>query len=362
MSCAACSARVERALNEVPGVLAASVNFATKTASVRFSTQATNPQLLAAAVERSGYQPILPALTVEGAPGGPTDASAEGVAWRRDLEARRLRTRVIVGAALCVPLLVIAMSHGRVPWLAGGWSLWAQLALATPVVFWSGSSFFVRALRGLRHGSLGMDTLVALGAGTSWGFSLAATLWPHGFHGDAGHPGVYYEAAAVVVELVLLGRLLEARATARTTQAISHLVALEPPRARVLRAGLEVEVPIEQVRVGDAVRVRPGERIAVDGAVEEGASSVDESMLTGESVPVDKGPGAVVCAGTMNAGGTLLVRVSRVGEETTLRRIVRLVREAQGSKAPIARLADRASAVFVPVVVVLSLVTFAGVS
>ena len=353
MSCAACSARVERALLEAAGVLSASVNLATATARIRFDPVATSPQQLAAAVEHAGYQPVLPS------PASPQATAQSELEARRPAEAARLHTRVVVGAVLCAPLLILAMSHGRIPALAGDWNIWAQLALATPVVFWTGWSFFARAIRGVLHGSLGMDVLVALGAGASWVYSLVATLVPHALGPHAEHQGVYFEAGAVVVELVLLGRLLEARATSRTTQAVAQLLANEPPVARVERDGGEIEVPIERLRVGDMVRVRPGERIAVDGIVEDGLSAVDESMLTGEGLPVDKRPGDPVCTGTTNTSGSLRVRATKVGEDTALRRIVGIVREAQGSKAPIARLADRVSAVFVPIVIVLALGTFA---
>lgn len=353
MSCAACSARVEQALLGSAGVLSASVNLATKIARIRFDPVATSPRQLAAAVEHAGYQPLLPP------PASHQAAAERELDARRRIEAARLRTRVVVGAVLCVPLLVLAMSHGRIPALAGEWNIWAQLALATPVVFWTGWSFFARAIRGVLHGSLGMDVLVALGAGASWGYSIVAMLSPHALGAQGAHHGVYFEAGAVVVELVLLGRLLEARATSTTTRAIAQLLAIEPPVARVERDGREVEVPLEHLRVGDMVRVRPGERIAVDGIVDDGLSAVDESMLTGESLPVDKRPGDAVSTGTTNTSGSLRVRATKVGEDTTLRRIVSIVREAQGSKAPIARLADRVSAIFVPIVVVLATGTFA---
>jgi Cu+-exporting ATPase len=260
------------------------------------------------------------------------------------------------------------MSHGKFEALVGpplsGWSHWIQLALTTPVLFWCGRRFFRAAWKGLLHFSFNMDTLVAMGTGSAYIYSLAATIRPGFFaartHADPSQQGVpvYFEAAAVIIVLILLGRFLESRASSRTGAAIARLVALQPRTARVFIDGREIDVAIESVRVGDVVLVRPGEKIPVDASVQSGRSSVDESMLTGESMPVEKSQGDTVFAATMNATGSLRLAATKVGADTVLQQIVRLVREAQGNKAPIARLADRVSSYFVPIVLGLALVTF----
>src|SRR5438067_1666928 len=243
------------------------------------------------------------------------------------------------------------------PW-APAWltNPWLQLVLATPVQLWVGAEFHAGFLRDLRHRSASMSTLVSLGTNAAYLFSLAVTLWPRLFHASGAM--TYYETAAVVITLVALGRWLEARARGRTSEAIRRLVGLAPRTARVLREGVERDVATADVVVGDLIRIRPGERVPVDGVVVEGGSTLDESMLTGESVPVDKAPGATVFGGTVNRTGSFVFRATRVGSETTLARIVTLVEEAQGSRAPIQRLADRVAAVFVPVVLVIAALTF----
>ncbi|QOJ19055.1 MAG: copper-translocating P-type ATPase [Phycisphaeraceae bacterium] len=298
-----------------------------------------------------------------------------------ETEAKRLLTKMIVGAALSLPVLVIAMSHGKIEAFNVAWINWLQLALTTPVLFWCGWQFFRSAWKGLRHFSANMDTLVAMGTGAAYVYSLAATIWPsffagvtggaagaggaaHGLHDAAAAAGgahavpVYFEAAAVIIVLILLGKYSEARATGRTTAAIKRLIGLQPKTARVLRDGVEGDVPIEAVVIGDRVLVRPGEKIPVDGTVENGRSAVDESMLTGESVPVEKDAGDSVFGATLNTTGALRLVATKVGADTALQQIVRLVQEAQGSKAPIARLADRISGVFVPIVIAIALTTF----
>jgi P-type Cu+ transporter len=378
MSCASCAARIERTLASQPGVSAASVNFATRVATVKYDPARTGPPGLARAVEQAGYRARVPAKDEGGrgtAGGGAShahhgpgeDHAAHMMVDQR--EARGLLTRTIVGAALSLPLLVMAMSHGRIEAFNEPWANWAQWALATPVVLWCGWRFFASAWRGLRHLSANMDTLVAMGTGAAYVYSAAATVWPGFFaragggqHAAGGHapmPAVYFEAAAVIIVLILLGKYLEARATGRTTAAIRRLMGMQARSARVIRDGREQNLPVEQVRVGDLVLVRPGEKIPVDGRVLEGASAVDESMLTGESVPVDKREGSEVFGATINTTGALRLTATKVGEGTALRQIVRLVQEAQGSKAPIARLADRISGVFVPVVIAVALATFA---
>ncbi len=351
MHCAACVGKVEGALARVPGVEEASVNLATERATVAFDPAAVDIGALQAAVAAAGYE-----LAAAPIPRGGEAEDRERA--DREREQRRLGVRVLVGALLSAPLLVGGMP-GIFPW-APAWlrDPWLQLLLATPVQFWVGASFHAGFLSDLRHRSASMSTLVSLGTSAAYGFSVAVTLWPHLFH--AAGAMSYFETAAVVITLVALGRWLEARARGRTSEAIRRLVSLAPRTARVLRDGAEVDVPTAAVLAGDLVRIRPGERLPVDGVVVEGASAVDESMLTGESLPVDKAPGAAVSGGTVNRTGSFVFRATRVGSETTLARIVKLVEEAQGSRAPIQRLADRVAAVFVPIVLVIAALTFAG--
>lgn len=388
MSCAACAARIERKLGAMSGVVAASVNFATKVATVRYEPGRARIADFAAAVEALGYHARVVddragggSVGGDGSGGGAADGDVVSESERAEhQQARRLLRRVVVGAAFALPVVVVAMSHGAIGWLDAWWTNWLQLVLTTVVVVWCGGGFFTSAWKGIRHASVGMDALVAIGVGAAYGYSALVTIWPslagasglvsagdggdggaaHAQHGGGSHAGVYFEAAAVIVVLILLGRFLEFRATSRTTGAIRRLVGLQPRTARVMRNGAEREIAIAEVEVGDRVIVRPGERVAVDGVVESGESAVDESMLTGESVPVEKGQGGSVFAGTVNTTGMLRIEATKVGEETALRQIVRLVREAQGGKAPIARLADRISGVFVPIVLVLSVLTFLG--
>jgi len=276
-----------------------------------------------------------------------------------------LLRKVIVGAVLSVPVLVIAMSHGKIAFLNQPWINWLQLALTTPVVVWCGSQFYRMAWMGLKHFRANMDSLVALGTGTAFLYSIAATVWPAFFFiardsamGGMAMVPVYYEAAAVIIVLVLLGKLLEARATGNTSAAIRRLIGLQAKTARVVRAGREQDIPVEQVIVGDTVIVRPGEKIPVDGKVETGDSAIDESMLTGESVPVEKKAGDAVFGATINTTGALTFCATKVGNDTALQQIVRLVQEAQGSKAPIARLADTISGYFTPAVLGIAIITF----
>ena len=351
MHCAACAGTVEGALARVPGVERAAVNLATERATVAFDPAQADVAALQAAVAAVGYE-----LAAAPAPPGGEAEDRERAA--REREQQQLGRAVIVGAVLSAPLLVGGMPD-LFPWVPA-WlrNPWLHLLLATPVQFWVGASFHAGFLRDLRYRSASMATLVSLGTNAAYAFSVAVTLWPHVFH--AAGAMTYYETAAVVITLVVLGRWLEARARGRTSEAIRRLVSLAPRTARVLRAGNEVDVPTAEVEVGDLIRIRPGERLPVDGTVLEGASALDESMLTGESVPVDKAPGDAVAAGTVNRTGSFVFRATRVGSETTLARIVALVEEAQGSRAPIQRLADRVAAVFVPIVLVIAAATFVG--
>ncbi len=346
MTCASCVGRVERALLKVPGVVSASVNLATERATVEV-VRGVSDATLAAAVRKAGYS--VKTASPERAATTPAAATAGSTASR---EARA----VIIAAALSLPLVVpmVGDLFGR-HWMLDGTLQWL---LATPVQFWLGARFYRAGWKALRAGTGNMDLLVALGTTAAYGLSLHLLIedWRMG----GGMPHLYFESAAVVITLVLLGKWLEARAKQRTTAAIRALQALAPATARVLRDGQEREVALEDVSVGDVVVVRPGERIPVDGQVLEGRSHADESLLTGESLPVAKGPDDRVTGGAINAEGLLKIRTLAVGTESALARIVRLVENAQAGKAPIQRMVDQVSAVFVPVVLAIALLTLLG--
>jgi Cu+-exporting ATPase len=355
MTCAACAARIEKNLNRVPGADAA-VNFATETASVGFDPTLTDPTQLIAAVERAGYGAQVRTDPERDRAADEARKAAEFVALKREF---------IIAALLTAPLLLqmVPMLAQMVPMLASGGSLphahedllprWLQLILATPVQFWIGRRFYIGAWHALRGGGANMDVLVVLGTTMAWAFSAVVTVL------GLAHYHVYFEAGAAVITLVLLGKLLEARAKAGTSAALEGLLRLQPTMARVVRDGAVVDIALADVHAGDRFIVRAGESVPVDGVVREGASTVDESMLTGESLPVAKAAGAKLFAGTINLDGMLTGDATGVGQATLLSGIVRLVAEAQGSKAPIQRLADRVSGIFVPIVVVIAVVTFA---
>ncbi len=353
MHCAACVGKVERALSDVAGVESASVNLATEQATVVFDPARADLGRLREAVAAAGYDLVPPRAAAE-PPGEVEDRERA----RRESDQRREKLKFVVGAVLAAPVLVGGMHHllPGVPAILR--NPWVLLALTTPVQFWVGSTFHRGFLHDLRYRSASMSTLVSIGTFAAYLFSVAVTIWPHAFPGHAAT--TYYDVSAVVITLVVLGRWLEARARGRTSEAIRRLVGLAPRTARVLRDGREIDLSTAEVLVGDLVRIRPGERVPVDGAVTEGASTVDESMLTGESLPVEKAPGVTVFAGTINRTGSFVFSATRVGSETTLARIVALVAEAQGSRAPIQRLADRVAAVFVPIVLAIAAVTFAA--
>lgn len=368
MTCASCVRRVETAIRDVPGVLETSVNLVTREATVRIDPSVTGVDRLEAAVIDAGYK-VPRDVEDEGATdqdGQPVSerqkklARAEALARAEEDEHAGLRRSFIVSVALTVPLLVVAMSHGAIPGLDGLFGRWLQLLLATPVVLGPGRRFFSLAWQAAKHRSSDMNTLIALGTGAAWAYSTVAVVAPGVFPQAAdGHaPPIYFEAAAAIITFVLLGKLLEGRARRRLADAVRGLVSLQPPTARrVTRNGEEV-VPIEKLRAGDLVLIHPGERVPVDGDVVEGTGAIDESMLTGESLPVDKKKKSPVYAGTQNQFGSMVVAVRTAGNDTALHRIAEAVEQAQGSKAPIARLADRVSAVFVPAVLVLAAIAF----
>ena len=350
MHCAACVGKVERALTSVPGVESASVNLATEQAAVVFDPARTDLARLRAAVAAAGYE------LAEARPDRVPGEAVDGERAAREAAQRREKLKFVVGAVLSAPVLLGGMSH-VLPWVPGVLqNPWVQLVLATPVQVWVGWQFHRGFVHDLRYRTASMSTLVSIGTSAAYLWSVAVTLWPHAFmrHGAM----TYYDVSAVVITLVVLGRWLEARARGRTSEAIRRLMSLAPRAARVIRDGVEMDVPTAEVRVGDFVRIRPGERVPVDGVVTEGASTVDESMLTGESLPAEKAPESSVFAGTVNRTGSFVFRAARVGSGTTLARIIKLVAEAQGSRAPIQRLADRVAAVFVPIVLVIAALTF----
>jgi Cu+-exporting ATPase len=323
MTCAACARAIERTLAGTAGVERARVNLATNTATIEYDPARARVPDFINAIEDLGY----------GVPDSDFPAAPDGPHYAR---------RLIVAAVFTVPVVLLGMSH-RLPWL--------QLALTLPVMFYAGAGFYTAAWTALRHRSANMNTLIALGTGAAFLYSLWETV-------RGGHE-VYFEAAAVIITLILTGRMLEARARAKASQAIRGLMDLQPPVAHVVRDGAEIELPVAEVRPGDLLAARPGERIAVDGVVREGQSAVDESMLTGESLPVDKAPGNPVFAGTINRSGGFRYEARKVGRATRLQQMVEMVRQAQGSRAPVARLADVVSGWFTLGVLIAAAITFA---
>ncbi|HEY9422552.1 MAG TPA: heavy metal translocating P-type ATPase, partial [Thermoanaerobaculia bacterium] len=387
MTCAACQASVQKALQRQPGVLDASVNLMMKNAAVTYDPGVTRPESLVEAIRDTGYEAAMP----------PADQTAFEEQEARDKaqeeEFRSLRRKSLVSLLVGVIAMIVSMPlmvsgahgagahHGPVADPFMRWAMesmtpalrsampwlyeidprvlsYGLLFLTLGVMAWAGRHFYVRAWSGFRHHSADMNTLVAVGTGAAFLYSVLATVAPGFFLSRGVAPDVYYEAVVVIIALILTGNALEARAKSRTSAALRSLVALQPKTARVLRGDQEVDVPVEQVQGGDTVAVRPGERVPVDGEVLSGASAVDESMLTGESMPVEKKAGDRVIGGTINRTGAFRYRATTLGADSVLAQIVRLMRDAQGSRAPIQKLADRISGVFVPVVISLAIATF----
>jgi Cu+-exporting ATPase len=344
MTCASCVMHVEHALNGVAGVRLAQVNLATEKASVEFMPGVVSLNALRKAVEDAGYN-------MDGVAGDGTTDEDEIERLSKTREVRELRNKLVMALTLGI-VVIMGTLKDVFPWmpefLQNRYTLWA---LATPVVFWAGWGFFTSGLGAVRHGTANMFTLIALGTGTAYLFSAAVTVFPGFFEARGVESAVYFDTAAIIVGLILLGRYLEARAKGQTSEAIRRLMGLQAKTARVLRDGKEEDIPVEQVFVGDLIVVRPGENIPVDGTVIDGASAVDESMLTGESLPVEKAAGAQVFGATTNRTGSFTFRAAKVGTDTVLSQIIRLVEEAQGSKAPIQRMADVVASYFVPIVI-----------
>ncbi|GBF75205.1 copper-translocating P-type ATPase [Paenibacillus sp. 598K] len=351
MTCAACAARIEKGLSKMPGVSAATVNYAMETAHVEYNGTEVAIADLQQRVEKLGYK------------ARPKQEGGDREAQRQQ-EVGRYRRRFLISAALSLPLLWAMVSHfSFTSWMYLPdlfMNPWFQLILATPVQFYIGWPFFTGAYKALRNGSANMDVLIALGTSAAYFYSvylsIDAALAAHSGH---GHPDLYFETSAVLITLVVLGKWFEAKAKGRTSEAIKKLMGLRAKTALVIRDGQEMTVPVDDVLRGDIVIVRPGEKVPVDGEVTEGTSAVDESMLTGESLPIEKRPGDAVIGSTVNKNGRLKVKATKVGKETALAQIIKIVEEAQGSKAPIQRVADRISGIFVPIVVGIAVAAFA---
>ena len=348
MTCANCAMTIERTLKKkVPGVIDASVNFATEHASVTYLPAVTSLETMATAIEKAGFTAILPDTGDV-----PVDTESEA----REAEIRNQTRKFITGLVFTVPLFGLSMARdfGLIgAWSHAPWMNWLFLLLASPVQFYTGWDYYVGAFKNLRNRTANMDVLVAMGSSVAYFYSVAVLLLP----ALGGH--VYFETAAVIITLIKMGKMLESRTKGRTGAAIRKLMDLSPKTATVVDGEQEREIPLSQVRAGDVIRVRPGQSIPVDGTLVSGASSVDESMLSGEPIPVDKHPGDSVVGGTINRQGVFTFTAERVGSETALAQIIRLVQDAQGSKAPIQAMADRVAAVFVPAVIAIALIVFA---
>jgi P-type Cu+ transporter len=340
MTCASCVARVEKALMDVPGVISASVNLASEKATVEFTEQ-VRYQVLKHAVEDAGYEL------------GEETETLEDVSIAAQREIASLRNRFIV--AVVISAVIMTLSMIPVDFAGKGYLLWA---LATPVQFWAGWRFYKGMWGALKHRTADMNTLVAVGTSAAYFYSVIAVLVPSLFSGVQSHIGIYFDTSSMIIALVLLGRFLESRAKGNTSEAIKRLIGLSPKTATVVRDETEAQISVDDVQIGDLIQVRPGERIPVDGIIRQGFSSVDESMITGESIPVEKQVGDEVIGATINKTGSFRFEATRIGRDTTLARIVKLVDEAQGSKAPVQRLADVIASYFVPVVISIAIITF----
>lgn len=347
MYCAACANSVQKILKRQSGVSDAAVNYATETAQIEYDPQKTDTEKLKAALQAVGYD-----LNID-----------EGEHVQEEVEAsheehyRSLKNKVIGSVILAVPLVIFAMTPALMHLSYANYVMWA---LSTPVVLYFGKDFFVRAFKQARHGAFNMDTLVSLSAGTAYLYSIFNTVYPQFWHARGLHADVYYEAAAVVITFVLLGKLLEERAKGNTSSSLRKLIGLQPKTVTLISGSEQIpEVPISQVKIGDIILVKPGEKIAVDGIVAEGNSFVDESMITGEPLSVEKKAGEKVFAGTINQRGSFRFRAEKVGNSTLLAQIIKMVQDAQGSKAPVQKLVDKIAGIFVPVVIGIAILSFA---
>jgi len=352
MTCASCVANIENALAKVPGVISATVNLASEKATVEYLSGEASMADFRQAVEGAGYS-----IRAEVSAEGIAEPDAVTAATRREL--RTLKTKLILASTIGLFMLLVAISEFSGRWmpsfLGNHYLLWV---LATPVQFWAGWQFYRGTWAGLKHKRANMNTLIAVGTSAAYFYSVAAILSPGFFAAGGREASVYFDTAAIIIALILLGRFLEARAKGQTSEAIKKLIGMQAKTARVVRQDLELDIPVEEVIAGDIVIVRPGEKVPVDGIIKEGYSSVDESMVTGESIPVEKGAGDEVIGATINKTGSFRFEATKVGKDTALAQIIKLVEEAQGSKAPIQRLADIISAYFVPAVIAVAAITF----
>ena len=354
MGCAACANRIDRAIHSIPGVIDCHVNFAAEQATVEYNPEQTRAEIIQQGVTDLGYSASPLQETIV-----PEDNTEEAT---RSIVHNELNSKLILGGAIAILLII-----GSLPMMTGfhlsfvpRWlhHPWFQFILSTPVQFWCGGQFYRGAWQSLKHHTSDMNSLIALGTSAAYFYSVLATFLPNFFTSQGLEPPVYYESSAVIITLILLGRLLERQAKGKTSDAIRQLIGLQAKTARLIRSGEEIDIPIQDVAVGDIILVRPGEKIPVDGEVIEGVSTVDESMVTGESMPVNKLPGDDVIGATINKSGSFKFRASRVGKDTLLAQIVKLVQEAQGSKAPIQKLADLVTGWFVPLVMIIACITF----
>lgn len=337
MSCASCAARIESNLRKVSGIALFDINFLTQKANVKFDEKEISIQQIAKHIDELGYSAII--------------NISEDI--EENSEYKTLRKKIIISTVFTLPILLISMLMIEFPF-----KNYFLLVLSLPVIFWSGSQFYVQAYKALMHKSANMNTLIAVGTGAAFLYSFVATAFPDLFVSIEQKPDVYYEVATVIITLVLTGRMLEAKAKGKTSQAIQRLMGLQPKTARVIKENGEQDVGIENLEVGDIILVRPGEKIPVDGEIIEGASSINESMITGESLPLDKRAGDSVIGATINQTGSFKYKATKVGKDTMLQQIIKLIEQAQGSKAPIQRLADIISGYFVPVVIIIAIITF----
>lgn len=347
MTCAACSTRIEKVLNKMDGMVSATVNLATESASVKFNSAVLPVDKIISKIQDLGYD-------------AKEKVQREAKAQQKEEEINAKKRKLLISILLSLPLLYTMIGHS--PWDTGLpmphllMNPWFQLLLATPVQFWIGRQFYVGAYKSLKNKSANMDVLVALGTSAAYFYSLAEAIKTIGNPGYMPH--LYFETSAILITLILVGKLFEALAKGRTTEAISKLLSLQAKEATVIRDGEEMKIPIEEVRVNDTILVKPGEKIPVDGKVISGHSAVDEAMITGESIPVEKGAGDSLIGATINKNGTLTMTATKVGKDTALAGIIKVVEDAQGSKAPIQRVADQISGIFVPIVVAIAIVTF----
>ncbi len=355
MGCAACATTIETAVNKVSGVEEFSVNFALERGTVKYHAQITDLETIKAAINKAGYK----ASILENKPDNQTSNSEQ---QKKEAKQQELTRKVIVGGIVSFILI-----FGSLPMMTGlsipfipHWlhNAWLQLILSIPVIFWCGKGFYTGALKALKRRTSDMNTLVALGTGAAFLYSLLATFFPHFFISQGLNPDVYYEAAVVIITLILLGKLLESRARSKTSEAIHNLMGLQAKTARVIRQGDILDIPVEDVIIGDLILVRPGEKIPVDGKIIDGKSTLDESMITGEYIPVEKQKGDEVIGATINKTGSFKLEATKVGKDTTLSQIIKLVEDAQNSKAPIQKIADKVTGWFVPVVIVIAVITF----